>query len=100
MLEIKGQRPNELTWEDKHPSNYEFHKIDVSQFLPKKKGLNPMTQQLNKKLAELKQKRHNLQLDIRYLTEERMRISRLVGELDADIISLEKLINSELKEKK
>ena len=36
MLEIKAQNTNQLTWKDKNPSDYTFHKIDVSQFLKKK----------------------------------------------------------------
>lgn len=26
-------RPNDLTWEEKHPSNYQFEKVNVDQFL-------------------------------------------------------------------
>ena len=28
-------RPNQLSWKDKNPSDYSFHRIDVDQFLPK-----------------------------------------------------------------
>lgn len=38
MLEIKAQNPNQLNWKDRHPSDYTFSKIDVSQFLSKKNG--------------------------------------------------------------
>ena len=31
--------PNLLTWKDRNPSDYTFHKIDVSQFLKKKKPI-------------------------------------------------------------
>ena len=29
-------QPNQLTWEDRHPSNYKFEKVNVDQFLPDK----------------------------------------------------------------
>ena len=38
MLEIKANSPNQLTWKDRHPGDYSFSKIDVSQFLSKQNG--------------------------------------------------------------
>lgn len=36
MLEIKEQRPNQLTWKERHPSTYSFKKINIAQFLNSK----------------------------------------------------------------
>jgi hypothetical protein len=49
MLEIKGQRPNQLTWKDRNPSNYSFTKIDVAQFLPNKSSTKKIANRNNGK---------------------------------------------------
>jgi hypothetical protein len=37
VIENKSNRYNQLSWEERHPSDYSFKKIDVSQFLTPKK---------------------------------------------------------------